>query len=90
MSRYSSYYCHNNLLLILHPLESVYIPVKDMMVNAPGFRSLYNLRNIHFEEVYADIIDKVFIGSLRSPTDSIIKNEWAAIVHIVVIIIYYM
>ena len=53
-----------------HPLESVYIPVKDMMANAPGFRSLYNLRNIHFEEVYADIIDRVFLGSLRSPTDS--------------------
>ena len=32
-------------------LESVYIPVKDMLANAPGFRSLYSLRNIHFEEV---------------------------------------
>lgn len=52
-----------------HSLESVYIPVKDMMANAPGFRSLYNLRHIHFEEVYADIIDRVFLGSLRSPTD---------------------
>jgi hypothetical protein len=53
-----------------HPLESVYIPVKDMMANAPGFRSLYNLRNIHFEEVYADIINRVFLGSLRGPTDT--------------------
>ncbi|KHD10555.1 ATPase AAA [Candidatus Thiomargarita nelsonii] len=53
-----------------HSLESVYIPVKDMMANAPGFRSLYNLRNIHFEEVYADIIDRVFLGFLRGPTDS--------------------
>jgi len=51
-----------------HSLESVYIPVKDMMANAPGFRSLYNLRNIHFEEVYADIIDRVFLGALRAPT----------------------
>jgi len=49
-----------------HSLESVYIPVKDMMANAPGFRSLYNLRNIHFEEVYADIIDRVFLGALRA------------------------
>lgn len=52
-----------------HPVESVYIPVKDMMANAPGFRSLYNLRHIHFEEVYADIIDRAFLGSLKGPTD---------------------
>lgn len=41
-------------------LESVFIPVKDMLANAPGFRSLYNAKNIAFEEVYADIIDKAF------------------------------
>ena len=35
-----------------HPMTSVYIPVKDMLANAPGFRSLYSLRHIHFEEVY--------------------------------------
>lgn len=52
-----------------HPLESVYIPVKDMMANAPGFRSLYSLRHIHFEEVYADIIDRVFLGSLKGQPD---------------------
>lgn len=52
-----------------HPLTSVYIPVKDMMANAPGFRSLYSLRNIHFEEVYADIIDRAFLGTLKGPTD---------------------
>ncbi len=50
--------------------ESVFIPVKDMMANAPGFRSLYNLRNIHFEEIYADIIDRAFLGALKGPTDS--------------------
>lgn len=52
-----------------NPVESVYIPVKDMMANAPGFRSLYSLRHIHFEEVYADIIDRVFLGPLKGPTD---------------------
>lgn len=57
-----------------HPVESVYIPVKDMMANAPGFRSLYNLRHIHFEEVYADIIDRVFLGSLKGPTDQARKK----------------
>jgi hypothetical protein len=51
------------------PVESVYIPVKDMMANAPGFRSLYSLRNIHFEEVYADIIDRVFLGTLKGQAD---------------------
>ncbi len=57
-----------------HPVESVYIPVKDMMANAPGFRSLYSLRHIHFEEVYADIIDRVFLGSLKGPTDQVRKK----------------
>jgi len=42
------------------PLESVYIPVKEMLSNAPGFRSLYTQREIHFEEIYADIIDRAF------------------------------
>lgn len=39
----------------------VYIPVKDMLANAPGFRSLYALRNIYFEEVYNDIIDRALL-----------------------------
>jgi len=51
------------------PIESVYIPVKDMMANAPGFRSLYAQRHIHFEEVYADIIDSVFLGALKGQID---------------------
>jgi len=51
-------------------LESVYIPVKDMMANAPHFRSSYNLREIHFEEVYADILDRAIRAPLRGPTDS--------------------
>lgn len=52
-----------------HPIESVYVPVKDMMANAPGFRSLYSLRDIHFEEVYSDIIDRVFLGALKGPVE---------------------
>lgn len=56
------------------PMESVYIPVKDMMANAPGFRSLYSLRNIHFEEVYADIIDRAFLASLKGPMDATRKK----------------
>jgi AAA15 family ATPase/GTPase len=56
------------------PIEAAYIPVKDMMANAPGFRSLYNLRNIHFEEVYADILDRAFLGSLKGQPDQARKN----------------
>ena len=46
-------------------IESVYIPVKEMLSNAPGFRSLYAQREIHFEEVYRDILDRAFLPSLR-------------------------
>ncbi len=41
-----------------NPVECVYLPVKEMLVNAPGFRSLYNARELHFEEVYADLVDR--------------------------------
>ncbi len=51
------------------PVKSVYIPVKDMMANAPGFRALYSQRHIHFEEVYPDIIDRVFLPALKGQPD---------------------
>ena len=47
-------------------IESVYIPVKEMLANAPGFRSLYANRDIHFEAIYADILDRAFLPPLRS------------------------
>ncbi len=46
---------------------SVYIPVKEMLANAPGFRSLYSHREIHFEEVYYDIVDRAFVPILKGP-----------------------
>ena len=49
------------------PVESVYIPVKEMLANAPGFRSLYAQREIHFEEVYADLLDRAYRPALRGP-----------------------
>ena len=52
-----------------HPMESVYIPVKEMLSNAPGFRSLYNQREINFEEIYADILDRAYRPPLRGPAD---------------------
>jgi len=50
-------------------MESVYIPVKEMLSNAPGFRSFYSQREIHFEEVYSDILDRAYRPALRGPID---------------------
>ena len=52
-----------------NPIESVYIPVKEMLSNAPGFRSLYSQRDVHFEEIYADILDRAYRPTLRGPMD---------------------
>lgn len=51
-------------------LNAAYIPVKDMMANAPGFLSLYEERFIHFEEIYADILHKANVSILRGPADT--------------------
>ena len=49
------------------PIEITYMPAKDMLANAPGFRSLYAAREIHFEETYQDILDRVYLPALRDP-----------------------
>ena len=54
---------------IEHDVESVYIPVKEMLSNAPGFRSLYTGRQVAFEEVYADIVDRALLPLLKGPPD---------------------
>ena len=51
-------------------MESVYIPVKEMLSNAPGFLPLYFAREIHFEEIYADILLRAYTDPLRGPADS--------------------
>lgn len=45
--------------------KPVYIPVKEMLANAPGFRSLYATREVHFEEIYFDIIDRALLPELK-------------------------
>jgi ABC-type branched-subunit amino acid transport system ATPase component len=55
-------------------VETVYIPVKEMLSHAPGFRSLYSQREIHFEEVYLDIIDRAFLPVRRGPIDQVRKR----------------
>ncbi len=52
------------------PVESVYVPVKEMLSNGPGFRSLYSKREVHFEEVYNDILDRAYLPALRETADS--------------------
>ncbi len=52
------------------PIESVYIPVKEMLANAPGFLSLYAQREIHFEAVYADILHRAYLPLPRGPMDA--------------------
>ena len=49
--------------------ERVYIPAKDMLANAPGFRSLYAAREVHFEETYQDILDRAYLPVLRDPAE---------------------
>lgn len=51
------------------PVNAVYIPVKEMLAHAPGFRSLYTQREVHFEEIYADIIDRALLPFRRGPME---------------------
>lgn len=50
-------------------IESVYVPVKEMLSNAPGLRSLYSRREITFEEIYPDIVDRALLPLLKGPAD---------------------
>ena len=52
------------------PLNSVYIPVKEMLANAPGFRSLYAERRIHFEETYRDVLDRAYLPPPHGAPDA--------------------
>ena len=51
------------------PLKSVFIPVKDMLANSRGFASLYSQREVHFEEVYLDIIQRALLPNLKGPVE---------------------
>ena len=50
------------------PIKTAYIPVKDMLANAPSFVALHKEREVHYEEVYADIISKASLPLLRGAT----------------------
>ena len=52
------------------PIESVYVPVKEMLANAPGFRSMVTSRVAHFEEVYSDVVNSALLPLLRGAADA--------------------
>ena len=49
--------------------DCLYIPAKEILSNAPGFRSLYSTREVHFDETYQDILIKAFLPALRNPAE---------------------
>ena len=49
------------------PVRSVYIPAKEMLANAPGFLSLHAQREIHFEDIYPDLLNRAYLPELRDP-----------------------
>jgi energy-coupling factor transporter ATP-binding protein EcfA2 len=54
----------------LRSVKCVYIPVKEMLANAPHFLASLNARELHFEAVYGDIIQRAYLAPLRGPTDT--------------------
>ena len=50
-------------------IMSVFIPVEEMLSHGPGFRSLYAYREIQFEEIYADLIERAYLPPLRGALD---------------------
>lgn len=57
----------------------VYIPVKDMLANSPGFKSLYERRELYFESVYADIISL----ALLPPTKGHATKEKSVLIEMI-------
>ena len=51
------------------PVKCAYIPAKEFLSNAPGFLSLYAHREIHFDELYKDLLDRAYLPPLRGPAD---------------------
>ena len=50
-------------------IQSVFIPVKDMLANSPGFRSSYEQRELCFEAIYDDILARAQLKPLKGPAD---------------------
>ena len=60
-----------------------FLPVKDMLANAPGFISAYNERISFFEEIYPDIVSKALLMPLKGHSTSEKKALFAYIQDII-------
>ena len=49
--------------------DAVFIPTKEILSNASGFRSLYSTREVQFDETYDDILVKAYLPPLRNPSE---------------------
>ena len=49
--------------------DAAFIPTKEILSNAPGFRSLYATREVQFDETYDDILVKAYLPLLRNPSE---------------------
>ncbi len=52
---------------IQNEIESVYIPVKEMLSMSPGFIELYERRDLNVEEIYVDILKRASLPPRRGP-----------------------
>lgn len=52
------------------PIESAFIPVKEMLVGGAQLVALYRLRELELEEVYVDIVTRALLPLARGPIDS--------------------
>ena len=50
-------------------LNATYIPAEEFLSHSRGFVSLATYRNIHFEDIYADLLLKASTPPLRGPTE---------------------
>ncbi|MCP3136062.1 AAA family ATPase [Pyxidicoccus xibeiensis] len=56
------------------PLKCVYIPVKEVLAQAAGFRSLYKEYELRFDETHVDLIDWALKPKRRGPPDVVRRN----------------
>jgi predicted ATPase len=61
------------------PLKCVYIPVKEVLAQASGFRSLYKEYELRFDETHVDLIDWALKPKRRDPPDPVRRKLLAMI-----------
>ena len=56
------------------PLKCVYIPVKEVLAQAAGFRSLYKEYELRFDETHVDLIDWALKPKRRGAPDNVRRS----------------